>query len=582
VKPVVPVPDDGLFSRFKLRRLPPPVQTLSTESPPSPPEIFLPPAQEVEPIVIRPAPPVRPVKYELPDSTSGWPERGPPSTALERQVFPKSGLPAPKNSPGSDAVQPLINVNPEPVVERTDSPDADFALAGAQTSILNLEVVGPATVNRGRPFAYEIVLRNNGSTPAYQVRVEETLQNDVRCLGAVPQPVIQGGRLSWNLGTLPAGAEQRLHLEVQPPAEGEVLSRAHATFTTSSALRTRITKPELSLMQSAPEDVQVGDDVVVRLEVKNTGTGPASHVVVRDQLPAGLRHPSGTQIESAVGTLAAGESRILTLRARAVQGGKQINEAAATGDDCATVSAQALVTVTQAMLALRETSPRQGLVDQEMEYRLEVASTGSATATNVRVSDVLPSGLAFVSANEEGAYSAATKTVSWDLGSLAPGQTHIVAFRAQAHSAGEYVHQAVAAADHDVEAKAAGAVRTEGVAALTLAVTATENLLELNAETTYEIRVVNQGSGSSSNVRIVAAAPEGLTLLNAEGPAVSHVQGQLVLFDPVPQLPARGELAFRVHAKGRRPGDWRLKAQLTCDQLQRPVVKEETTRVYGD
>src|SRR6516165_8926142 len=60
VKPVVPVPDDGLFSRFKLRRLPPPVQTLSTESPPTPPEIFLPPAQEVEPIVIRPAPPVRP------------------------------------------------------------------------------------------------------------------------------------------------------------------------------------------------------------------------------------------------------------------------------------------------------------------------------------------------------------------------------------------------------------------------------------------------------------------------------------------------------------------------------------------
>jgi hypothetical protein len=73
-----------------------------------------------------------------------------------------------------------------------------------------------------------------------------------------------------------------------------------------------------------------------------------------------------------------------------------------------------------------------------------------------------------------------------------------------------------------------------------------------------------------------------LILVKAEGPAVSHVQAQQVLFDPVPQLAPSGELIFRVHAKGRRPGDWRLKVQLTSDQLPRPVVKEETARVYGD
>jgi hypothetical protein len=70
--------------------------------------------------------------------------------------------------------------------------------------------------------------------------------------------------------------------------------------------------------------------------------------------------------------------------------------------------------------------------------------------------------------------------------------------------------------------------------------------------------------------------------MSAEGPAASHVQGQQVLFDPVPQLSAHGELVFRVQAKGRRPGDWRFKVQLTSAQLQRPVIKEETTRVYGE
>jgi hypothetical protein len=179
-------------------------------------------------------------------------------------------------------------------------------------------------------------------------------------------------------------------------------------------------------------------------------------------------------------------------------------------------------------------------------------------------------------------YSAATRTVSWDLGALDPGQTRVVTFRAQSHTAGDYVHQAAAVGDRGVEAKAAGAVRAEGVAALTLDVVATENLLEVNAETIYEIRVVNQGSGPSSSVRIVVAAPEGLIPMSAEGPAASHVQGQQVLFDPVPQLSAHGELVFRVQAKGRRPGDWRFKVQLTSAQLQRPVIKEETTRVYGE
>jgi hypothetical protein len=160
------------------------------------------------------------------------------------------------------------------------------------------------------------------------------------------------------------------------------------------------------------------------------------------------------------------------------------------------------VLVTQAALTLRDISPRHGMVDQDMEYRLEVGSTGSAPATNVELKDVLSA--------------------------------------------------------------------------------ATENLLEVNAGTLYEIRVVNQGSGPSSNVRIVAVASEGLILVNAEGPAVSHVQGQQVLFDPVPQLTPRGELVFRVHAKGRRPGDGRFQIQLTSDQLPRPVVKEESTRVYGD
>src|SRR5439155_11284522 len=95
----------------------------------------------------------------------------------------------------------------------------------------------------------------------------------------------------------------------------------------------------------------------------------------------------------------------------------------------------------------------------------------------------------------------------------------------------------------------------------------------------YELRVVNQGTGSCSNVRIVAVVPAGLTAVHADGPAGSHVAGQQIIFDPVPQLEAGGEAQFRVQAKGRKPGDWRFKAQLTSDQLTRAASKETVTRV---
>jgi hypothetical protein len=37
-----------------------------------------------------------------------------------------------------------------------------------------------------------------------------------------------------------------------------------------------------------------------------------------------------------------------------------------------------------------------------------------------------------------------------------------------------------------------------------------------------------------------------------------------------------------VKVRGVLKGDWRFTAQMTCDQLQRPVTEQESTQVYGD
>jgi uncharacterized repeat protein (TIGR01451 family) len=98
---------------------------------------------------------------------------------------------------------------------------------------------------------------------------------------------------------------------------------------------------------------------------------------------------------------------------------------------------------------------------------------------------------------------------------------------------------------------------------------------------TYEIRVMNQGTGPCSNVQLAAVLADGTEFVGAaaganQGGAVK-AQGQHLTFDPIPALGVKGVTVYRVRVKGNAPGDLRFRVQLSCDQLKTPVVKEEST-----
>jgi uncharacterized repeat protein (TIGR01451 family) len=477
----------------------------------------------------------------------------------------------------------LVSGQEEPIQPAAPTArDAPAASTGGLAPTLYLQTLGPASQNLSQPFNYEIVLRNPGSATVFHVQVEDELPPGARMIKAEPKAEVQGQKLFWDLGSVEAGAERRLKVEVQPAGEGEFQSHATATFATSSSLRTRITKPRLTLAKFAPEKVQLGNKVLFRLVITNTGTGPATHVLLRDHLPPELEHPQGTLIEGDVGTLAAGESKTITLEATAIKGGRVVNQAEVTADDGLQASARVELLVTEPALLLRKTGPKHGILRRELEHRLEVVNPGQAPATSVHVVDTLPEGLEVVSASNGGTYTADTRMVDWNVGTLAPGETHVVTLRMLAKTAGDFLNQAVARADRGLEAKAGAPVHVEGIAALTFEVVDLDDPVEVGAETTYEIRVVNQGSAPALNVQIQTVVPDGMTPLGGDGPSASHVEGQKVSFDPVPKLAGRADALFRVRVRAVKKGDWRFKAYLTCDQLQRPVYEEESTLVYDD
>ena len=54
------------------------------------------------------------------------------------------------------------------------------------------------------------------------------------------------------------------------------------------------------------------------------------------------------------------------------------------------------------------------------------------------------------------------------------------------------------------------------------------------------------------------------------------------MFEPIPTLGVKGDAVYRVRVRGTVAGDLRFRAQITCDQLKAPVVKEESTQFYKE
>jgi uncharacterized repeat protein (TIGR01451 family) len=451
-----------------------------------------------------------------------------------------------------------------------------------QTPTLQVDKIGPTTLNIGKPLKYEIVVRNAGSTPVQSVQVEEQIPAGARFVSAEPRPMLRSGLLIWNLGNLDAGVERRIKVELQPVGEGELDSHATVTFSTTSDLHTRITRPKLTLAKTGPQTVQVGQPAVFQLVVSNVGTGPASGVVLRDHLPEGLRHANGSEVETDIGTLAAGENKTITLETTAIKAGRFINQAVASGDEGLQALAQEAVVVTQPALNLVKSGPKRLYLGRVADFHIEVANPGSAPAINVQVLDTLPPEFEFVEASDGGKFDPATRAVTWNLGALPAGQKQMISVKGLAKGAGDPINEAVAHADGGLEAKASIAVHLEGVPALLLEVVDLEDPIEVGAETTYEIRIINQGTSPTTNLQIIASVPAGMTTRDATGPAPHRLQGQQVIFDKLPSLAAKADALYRVRVVGDKPGDMRFKVQMTSDQLRSPVYEEESTRVYKD
>ena len=290
-----------------------------------------------------------------------------------------------------------------------------------------------------------------------------------------------------------------------------------------------------------------GDDIAFTILVTNNGPDNATNVKITDQLPSGLTYVSATAIQGNynsgtglwnVGSLSNNASAMLIITAivdTGIGGGPITNTASVTAVDqgdsnTSNNSASADITVQYIDLEISKSvdDPTPGGGD-DITYTVIVTNNGPDDATNVSITDQLPSGITYVSATvTQGNYSSGTGM--WTVGSLNnnASATLTIAATVDTGICNEAIINtasinAAYQTDTDISNNTDSAQITVQCADLEVSKTVNNPTPSVGDTIFYTVTVTNNGPGDATNVEITDQLASGVSYSSARA-----IQGRLV------------------------------------------------------
>ena len=320
------------------------------------------------------------------------------------------------------------------------------------------------------------------------------------------------------------------------------------------------TSTDLSLSKTVDNATpNVGENVTFSIVVNNSGPDAASGVTVLDSLPAGVTlvsqlpsqgtYNTGTGIWT-VGSIASGAGATLQLEVSVDSIGTKTNTAQisaadqddpdstpgnsnASEDDQDAVSITPLAADLSLLKSVSNSSPNVG---ENVTFTVTVANDGPDMATNVRVTDALPSGLTLVSSTpNQGTYNSSTG--DWNIGSIASGGNATLVIVATVTTTASITNtaQVVAADQFDSDSTPANGQASEDdqdsvtlspqSADLSLTKSVNDTTPNVGDNVTFTITVGNAGTNDATGVTVSDALPAGLTLVSSTASAGSYNGG---------------------------------------------------------
>jgi uncharacterized repeat protein (TIGR01451 family) len=314
--------------------------------------------------------------------------------------------------------------------------------------------------------------------------------------------------------------------------------------------------------------------------VTNTGRAPARNVKLTDTLPDWVdllnskpANTGGDALTWDLGDLRPGETRRVEYLVAAKKVGAFTNRAVVEARGGLRQESSATVEVGEAALAVLKAGPRQRLVGRPATYHLTVRNPGTMPASDVRLADVLPADIIFISASDGGRLEG--RQVRWSLGTLSAGASRTVRLVVRARQAGRFINVVTATAEGLLKR---AEVETRFVNAAGLAAEVDKrDPLTVGRDGTYAVRILNAGKVEERNVGVVVEVPEGLRVLDARGPTASERDGRRIRFAPLARLAPGVEVTYTLRVRAERAGEVQLQVEVTADGAGPVRVEEPTT-----
>jgi LPXTG-site transpeptidase (sortase) family protein len=414
-------------------------------------------------------------------------------------------------------------------------PTADIAIT---------KTVDDPTPSLDSNVTFTVTATNNGPDNATGVQVTDLLPAGLSFVSATPSAgTYTAGTGVWDIGPLANGANSTLSIvptvtstarltntatktaedQIDPVTGNDTASASVTALGADIALTKTVDNPTPSL----------GSNVTFTITATNNGPGNATGVQVTDLLPAGLSLVSATPSLGAysalsgiwdIGPLANAASDTLSIVATVTSTAGLTNTATKTAEDqldpvAANNRATAMVTALGADIAITKTvdNPTPSL-GTNVTFTITATNNGPGDATGVQVTDLLPSGLTFVSAaNTTGTYSSGTGV--WDIGPLANSASATLSILATVTSTATLTNTATKTAEDQVDPvnsnDTASATATALGADIAITKTVDKPTPNLGSNVTFTVTATNDGPSNATGVQVSDLLPAGLSLVSA-------------------------------------------------------------------
>ena len=446
-----------------------------------------------------------------------------------------------------------------------------------ESSGLLVEKSVPAEVLAGQPFTYTYKVSNLTDYALQLVTLSDRVTKNFNTTEANPKPTdTKDGVATWNIGNLGPKESKTITLKGSSAEEGSITTCGWASYSPILCEDIRIVKAALQLVKNAPPEVVICDPIPMTLTVKNTGSSALTAVKVQDTLPQGLVSDGKTSLTFDAGDLAPGATKEFKFNATASAKGKFVNNAKASSAQGVTAEASSTTVVREPALAITCTAPEQRYMARPFDVCFTVANKGDAPSAGTTVKLPLPAGVSLRSATEGG--QAAGSTITWNVGALAPNATKQVCATVVSSAGGTFEFAASAQGSCAKPVTTSCKTVVVGISALLLEKADDPDPISVGENTTYTVKVTNQGTADDTNIKMVVEFPDEVTPVSASNSGV--VDGKKVTFPAYPRLAPKAAFTYTIKAKGEKVGDARIRFVRTSDGIPAPTSAEESTRVY--